>query len=398
MERDPKTGLHLPDHTISRRKMLRLGAYGLGGIFLGGGALAACGDSDDSSSSDTTAGGSTDTTAAAAGGAALESIRAHWVYIGPPDDNGWTQEHDRGRLAVEETLGDQVETAFTPNIGFDASTTQLFQQLVDDGNDIIFANTEYAALLSEVAEANPEARFVETNGQLFTDNLFGFYLAHEIPAYLMGVAAGLLTENGRIGYIGAFPTATAYNDVNGLLMGARTVNPEATVETVLVSTFFDPQLAAQAADALLNNGVEMLFGVMDEPTFLQMSEEVGVWTGYWNLDFREAAPTRYVSNFDLSAFGPFYNDQCQQVLDGTWSAPSEVVLLDCPLGDFGDEVPQDVQDQVTAVAAQIESGELNVYEGPIVDNQGNEVLAEGETIDSLGAYAIDWAVEGVTGI
>ena len=105
-----------------------------------------------------------------------------------------------------------------------------------------------------------------------------------------------------------------------------------------------------------------------------------------------------MSNFDLSAFGPFYTAQCQQVLDGTWSAPSEVVLLDCPRGDFGDEVPQDVQDQVTAVAAQIESGELNVYEGPIVDNQGNEVLAEGETIDSLGAYAIDWAVEGVTGI
>ena len=58
---------------------------------------------------------------------------------------------------------------------------------------------------------------------------------------------------------------------------------------------------------------------MDEPTFLQLAEAAGVWTAYWNLDFREAAPTKYVTNYDLSAFGPFYTEQCQAVLDGTWS-------------------------------------------------------------------------------
>ncbi|MEQ8716655.1 MAG: BMP family ABC transporter substrate-binding protein [Acidimicrobiales bacterium] len=401
MNKDEETGLYLPNANISRRRALRLGAIGVGGLTLGGSFLAACGDDDDDTSSggggDGTASGD-DGTASGDGGGGLESIKAHWVYIGPPDDNGWTQEHDRGRLEAQAALGDKLESAFTPNIGFDAGTTQLFEQLAADGNDIVFANTEYASLLSEVAAANPETRFVECNGHVFTDNLFGFYLAHETTAYLMGVAAGLLAPSGRIGYIGAFPTATTYNDVNGLLLGARSVNPEATVETVLVSTFFDPQLAAQAANALLDNGVEFLFGVMDEPTFLQLAEEAGVWTGYWNLDFREAAPTKYTSNFDLSEFGPFYTEQCQAVLDGTWAAPSEVVLLDTPLGAWGPEVPQDVQDTVAASAASLASGELSVYEGPLVDAAGNEVLAEGETIDSLGAYAVDFAVEGVTGI
>ena len=320
------------------------------------------------------------------------------MYIGPPDDNGWTQEHDRGRLAVDAALGDRVETAYTPNIGFDAGTTQLFQQLVDDGNDIIFANTEYAQLLTDVTDANPDTKFVEINGHYYSDNLFPFYLAHEITAYQLGVAAGHLAENGRIGYIGAFPTATAYNDVNGLLLGARTVNPEAVVETVLVSTFFDPQKAAQAANALLDSGVDFLFGVMDEPTFLQLAEEAGVWTGYWNLDFRTAAPTKYVSHYDLSEFGPFYVEQCQRVLDGTWVAHNEVVLLDTPIGDWGPNVPQDVQDAVADVAAKIDSGEMHVYEGPMTDNQGNQVLAAGETLNSLQAYEVDWAVEGVSGI
>lgn len=402
MTKDHDSGLILPQTAkVSRRQALRMGAFGLGGIAFGGSLLAACGDDDgDTDTGSAGDNGSTVTTAAADAPEPVgkDKIKAHWVYIGPPDDNGWTQEHDRGRLAAQEALGDRLETAFTPNIGFDASTTQLFSQLVDDGNDIIFANTEYAGLLSDVAADSLDTKFVEINGHVYTENLFPFYLAHEITAYLLGVAAGHLADNGRIGYIGAFPTATAYNDVNGLLLGARTVNPDAVVETVLVNTFFDPQKAAPAATALLDSGVSFLFGVMDEPTFLQLSEEAGVWTGYWNLDFRTAAPTKYVSNYDLSEFGPFYTDQCQKVLDGTWKASPEVVLLDAPLGAWGPNVPADVQDDVAYAAGRIASGELNVYEGPLVDNNGTERLAAGESLDSLGAYAVDFAVEGVTGL
>ncbi len=390
-----RRGLILPPSaSMSRRDALKMGVAGIGGLAVGGSLLAACGDDEEAAPATTTA--APTTTAAAPAG--KDSIKAAFVYIGPPDDNGWTQEHDRGRLAAEAALGDRLETSFVPNIGFDAGTTQTFQQLVDDGNDIIFANTEYAGLLTEVSDNAPDTKFCEINGHYYSDNLFPFYLAHETTAYQLGVAAGHLAGNGRIGYIGAFPTATAYNDVNGLLLGARSVNPDAVVETVLVSTFFDPQKAAQAANALLDSGVDFLFGVMDEPTFLQLSEEAGVWTGYWNLDFRSAAPTKYVSHFDLSEFGPFYTEQCQRVLDGTWVSQDEVWLLDTPIGDFGPNVPQDVQDAVHAVGAQLKSGELHVYEGPLNDNEGNERLAAGETIDSLGAYEISWPVDGVTGI
>jgi basic membrane protein A len=148
---------------------------------------------------------------------------------------------------------------------------------------------------------------------------------------------------------------------------------------------------------LLSQGVDFLFGVMDEPTFLVSAEEAGVWTGYWNLDQRAAAPTKYTNNFNLDAWGPFYQSQLQSVLDGTWAAPAEVVLLDCPLGEWGPEVPQEVQEAVADAAAKIASGELSVYTGPLVDNTGAERLAAGEKLTSLQAYSIDYAIEGVTG-
>ena len=380
---------------LSRRRMIKLTGMGALGLAAGGSLLAACGDDDDDTSD--AAGGSTTTAAAGGGGTPVDRVKAHWVYIGPPDDNGWTQTHDQGRLFAQNALGDAVETSFTPNIAFDASTTQLFQQLVDDGNQIIFANTEYSTLMTEVADANPDVKFVECNGHHFTANCFGYYMAHEITAYLLGIAAGHLSPNGKLGYIGAFPSATLYNDVNGMLLGARTVNPDATMNVVQINSFFDPPGAAQAAEALLSQGVDFLFGVMDEPTFLEIAEEAGVWTGYWNLAIPDSAPTRYTNNFNLDAWGPFYQEQLQAVLDGTWAAPSEVVLLDCPLDEWGPEVPQEVQDAVAEAAAAIASGELSVYTGPLVDNTGAERLAAGETLTSLQAYSIDYAIEGVTG-
>jgi basic membrane lipoprotein Med (substrate-binding protein (PBP1-ABC) superfamily) len=390
------------DGGLSRRRFL-LGTGGTMAVVVSGTFVSACGDDDDDTASggDGTGDGGTEPTSEGGGDEATgdgggEAVKAAWVFIGPPDDKGWTQTHDDGRKFAEAALGGAATTTFTPNIGFDASTTQLFQQLVDDGNAIIFANTEYADLMGTVADANPDTKFVECNGHKFTENIFGYYMAHENAAYLLGVAAGLLAPSGKIGYIGAFPTATLFNDVNGLLLGARSVNPAATVQTVQVNTFFDPQKAASASDALLSAGVEFLFGVMDEPTFLQKAEEAGVWTGYWNLDQREAAPTKYVNNFNLDAWGPFYQEQIQAVIDGTWKAPAEAVLLECPLGEWGPEVPQEVQDAVAEAAAKLASGELAVYTGPLFDGSGTEVLAEGETLDALGAYAVDFAVEGVS--
>jgi hypothetical protein len=130
---------------------------------------------------------------------------------------------------------------------------------------------------------------------------------------------------------------------------------------------------------------------------LQKAEEAGVWTGYWNLDLRTAAPTKYVNNFDLAAFEGFYTEQLQALVDGSWKASPEVMLLDCPLGEWGDEVPQEVKDAVAAMAAKLASGEVSVYQGPINDNKGNEVIAAGETLDSMAAYSVSFAVEGVTG-
>jgi basic membrane protein A len=393
---------------ISRRRVLRIGGLGAAGLVLGPSVLAACGDDDDAAETATTTGGTagpgttaagpgTTTAGTAAGtGAARDSISVAWAYIGPTSDNGWTFTHDEGRKEAEEALGGQMTTSFVENVPISAEASQIFEDLASQ-NDMVVANTEYADFLGEVAANHPDVAFMECDGHAYTENLFPYYVSHHEPAYLLGIAGAMLAESGRIGYIGAFATATAYNDVNGLLLGARTVNPDATVQAVMISSFFDPQKATQAANTLIDSGVEFLFAVMDEPSFLQVSNDRGIWAATWNTDVREFGPEAYVNSFDLQ-WGDFYTEQCQALLDGTWSPQQDVALIDLKLGAWGDSVPQEVQDAVEEAQQQFDDGSLQVYVGPLTDDGGNEVLADGETIDDLGAYAIDFAVEGVTGV
>jgi basic membrane lipoprotein Med (substrate-binding protein (PBP1-ABC) superfamily) len=394
---------------LSRRRLIQLGAAGAAAALVS----AACGSDDDGGgAADTTAGGAgttggadttaagADTTAAASGGGqALDKLRMGFAYIGPINDNGWTQEHHRGRQHVFDTLGDKVEGQYVENVLFDpAQTTPIFEDLAQN-HDFVVANTEYATLLSDVAAQYPDVHFLECDGHTYLDNLYSFYVKHVQPCYALGVAAALLNEGSdvNIGYIGAFPTATAYNDVNGLLLGARTINPNATVKAVMISSFFDPPKATAAANALLSEDINFLFSVMDEPSFLQVANDAGVWAAAWNTDVREFGPDVYVNTLQLD-FGPYYLEQAEAALAGTWTAKTQPDLLPLDLGSWGDKVPADVTAEVDKLRPQLLDGTLNPYTGPIVDNKGEERLADGETLDEQQAYLVDWAVEGVSGV
>jgi basic membrane protein A and related proteins len=370
------------DAYITRRAMLRSTGVGALGLLAGGSLLAACGDETPTTTGPTT-------------GAGLDHVNVGFGYIGPIDDNGWTTTHYQGLQAVDDALGDKVTTSYVENVPISAEAGQIFEQLASE-NQLVIANTEYANFLGDVAARHLDVAFLEADGHAYTENLYPYYVEHARPNYLLGVAGASLSETGKLGYVGAFPTATAWNDVNPMLLGARTVNPDATVQAVMISSFFDPQKATQATNALIDGGVDFVFSVMDEPAFLEVCEDRGVWGASWNLDIREFGPTAYVNTYQLD-WRDFYVEQATAVLEGTWASQEEVRLLPLSLGSWGDNVPQEVQDAVAAADDALGAA-ATPYVGPLTDHQGNEVVAEGQTLTPAEAYSIDWGLEGVSGV
>jgi basic membrane protein A len=50
------------------------------------------------------------------------------------------------------------------------------------------------------------------------------------------------------------------------------------------------------------------------------------------------------------------------------------------MAPFGPKVPKEVQDYVTQVKADLEAGKIVTFKGPIVDQEGNVRVAEGEVL------------------
>src|ERR671923_48969 len=75
-------------------------------------------------------------------GAARGSARTHkqsaafkvaWIYVGPHNDAGWSEAHDKGRLYVQKKLGSKVQTTYKQNIAVGPQLQQTVAALVRDG-------------------------------------------------------------------------------------------------------------------------------------------------------------------------------------------------------------------------------------------------------------------------
>ena len=56
-------------------------------------------------------------------------------------------------------------------------------------------------------------------------------------------------------------------------------------------------------------------------------------------------------------------------------------------------MPADVAKAATAARDGIAKGSLNIFEGPMMDNQGNAILKSGEVLDDGGLWAMNYYVE-----
>ncbi len=378
------------------RALLRLLAI-LAAIML---VAAACGSDDESPAAE---GDDTTTDAAAGGdggGCDHEPIQAAFVYVGPIGDAGWTKKHDDGRLALEAALGDCVETSFLESVPEGAESEAVFERLARDGNDVIFGTSfGYMDQMLAVSERFPDVVFEHATGFKVSENMGTYFGAAEEARYLSGMAAAAVTESNQIGYVAAFPIPEVLRGINAFTLGAQRVNPDVTVEVVWTSTWFDPVVEKEAAEALLNGGSDVIAQHQDTPSAGEAAQTAGgYWVGY-NDDMSRFAPEAWLTA-PVWDWGPFYISTVEAVRDGTWESDQYYgTMADgrVTLADVADVVPEDVRSQIDTVMGEIIDGSFAPFTGPVSDQDGNEVIADGEVPDLGTLLGMDYFVSGVVG-
>ena len=349
--------------------------------------LAACGGS--SSSSDTTA----------AAGGDYSNLKVAVVYIGVPGDAGYTYQHEQGIKELEAELG--ITVTRLENIPEGAESAATFDQLAAEGYNLIFGTSfGYMDPMLEVSAKYPEVCFEHATGYKTSTNMGTYFGAAEEARYLSGIAAGAASPTGKLGYVAAFPIPEVVRGLNAFTLGARSVNPEATVQVTWTSTWFDPAKEKEAAQALLQAGADVLGMHQDSTATGEAAMEAGAkWVGYNSDTLAGNFPDTWLTA-PVWDWGPYYISAAKSFAAGTCDVSQfygNMADGTVKLGTFGSSVSAETQALIAEKAAAIIDGTFAPFTGPIKDNTGKEVIAAGVVAPLGDLLGMQYLVEGVIG-
>lgn len=357
--------------------------------------------------------------------AQVEQITAGFIYVGPTDDNGWTEAHDAARQTLDDEF-DWLTTIAVESVP-EADAEPFIDQLIQQGANVIFT-TSFGFMDATVAAAAryPDVVFAHATGFMRAPNVATYTAEFYQVYYLNGLMAGALTESGEIGYVGAFPIPEVKRHISAFAMGARAVNPEATVNVRWLNSWYNPAAATEATQALIADGSDVFAFTEDSPTVIQVAAEQDLPSFAHYSPMLEFAPEHVVSG-QLVHWDVIYRDILTKVHDGTYT-PQNLqdtdywsLLYSGAVETGADEetfINPAFEEALQAVTVNDpELGEVTVFDlvntrleqmnaetpvfdpftGPLSDRNGNEVAAEGVTLSVGELASMQWAAEGIVG-
>ena len=244
----------------------------------------------------------------------------------------------------------------------------------------------------------PDVKFEHATGYKRADNVATYDARFYEGRAVMGTIAGRMTKSNKIGYIGSFPIPEVIQGINASFIHAKKVNPNVEMKVVWAYSWFDPAKEADAAAALIAEGVDVILQHTDSTAPLAKAQEAGAIGFGQASDMAAFKPSPRVSAI-IDNWAPYYIKRVGAVLDGSWK--SEGVWLgigdgEVEIGEITEAVPADVKAEAEALKAKIASGEYHPFTGPLKKQDGSDWLAEGQTATDEELSQMNFYVEGIT--
>jgi basic membrane protein A len=323
-----------------------------------------------------------------------------YIYQGPRVDAGWYASQDAGRLYVQEHMpGVQIMVA--ENIPETADSERVMQRMVHSGAKLIFATSYgYFDKAVRVAKQYPGVIFMHSGDGQTAYHVGNYFGSTEEAMYVAGIAAGYKTTSNKLGYVAAHPIPVILRAINAFALGARSVNPKATVQVIFLDIWKDPTKEAEAANSLIDQGVDVLGEEVDSTlTTAQVCEKRGISFVGQYYDASAVAPHAWLIG-SYYYWGPMMVDIIKQVQDGTWKQRAIAATLasgQVRLTPYGPGMPDRAKPVLDRVTAEFTAGTRKLWSGPVVAQDGSIAIPAGTVLPPERVTAMNFFVEGVVG-
>ncbi|MDP9898049.1 BMP family ABC transporter substrate-binding protein [Variovorax ginsengisoli] len=378
---------------LNKRSLLKLAAL----TAVASAALIGCGKKEEAAAP---AAAPAPAPAAAAAPAPAAPLNIAFAYVGPVGDGGWSFAHDNGRKALEKEFGDKIKTTFVESVPESADAERVFRDFVGQGNKLIFGTTfGYMEPMLKVAADSKDVKFEHATGYKTAENMRTYDSRTYEGAYMAGIIAGAMTKTNTLGVVGSVPIPEVLRNINSFTLGAQSVNPKITTKVVWVNEWFSPPKETEAATTLINGGADVLFQNTDSPAVLKTAQEKGKRAFGWDSDMTAYGPKAHLASAVIN-WGPYYIKTTQDALDGKWTTGQSwwgVKEGAIDIVSIADDVPADVKTKVETVKAGLKDGSFSIWKGPIVGQDGKELVAAGAVADDKFLSGVNFYIKGVDG-
>ena len=329
------------------------------------------------------------------------------IYVGPRDDYGYNQAQAQAAAAIKKMPGvTVVEQEKVPETN-DVQKT-MGSMIEQDGATLLFPTSfgYFDPHILRMAEKYPKVRFAHCGG-LWTEGKHpknaGSYFGYiDECQYLNGVVAGHASKSKKLGFIAAKPIPQVLRNINAFTMGARSVDPKITTPLIITGDWSLPVKEAEAANSLIDQGVDVLTCHVDSPkVVVETAERRGIYVCGYHANQATLAPKGYLTGAEWNWLTPY----TMHVKDAQAGKPL-VNFLRGGLKDgfvkqsaYGKAVSEAARKKADGVKAQMMKGDFVIFKGPLKDNTGKTVIDAGvaQKQTDVVLEQMGYLVEGVVG-
>lgn len=367
-------------------------------------SLAACGatnGADNSAASSPSASSASSASAGNETASGLPALTADEIHIGAVFNTelgteGFSYALGQGFKALEDA-GYQVDYAF--NIPESAECETAIENLINQGCNVIYATSYgYGEFIANVAAKYPDIYFNHYSGSVNAENLATFFPKNFQSEYLCGIIAGMRTKTNQIGYLCSYPIPECVRMVDAFTLGAKSVNPDVTVNVKWTGSWFDPATETATATELVNSGSDVVIAYLDSLNAAIAAADLGAYSFGYATSGYESIPDSYLTS-PACDWESFFVQDVNRIVDGTWTGTNQWLGIQdglvslCEMHNLADGTEEKVNEAIDG----FKNGTLSIWSGEISDNEGNVVVAKGDTLDDAALLSLTWFVDGVNG-
>jgi basic membrane protein A len=314
-----------------------------------------------------------DTTGGESDNPGSEEVSAAIIYNGPVDSPGYTKVHHDAIDQIDSNH-DWINISFNELVN-PAESGQVIENFARN-NDIVFANSvSYVDPMSSAAGDYPNTNFCVVDALETSGNLAGYNVRYVDGFFLLGQAAGMVTESNQIGILSSFRVPLTYRWANSFANGVNSVNEDATVLLRDMDVWFDPDQAKSITESLIDEGVDVMSQHTDSPSPVKTANDNGIWSIGLYDEFAEFGGKKYLSSV-MPDWSTYYEGQIRDIREGSWSSSIDWLGFEedsLELDTFGSAVPSEVSDMVEESRQQIVDDELDIWQGTQWEGQGDNL-------------------------